>query len=97
MNHIKTKEGLETGVSSRPADHNKKALLVYPEFPTHTYWNFKLMREKIFGKNKYGKAKANFPPLGLLCIAVPIAEVYGRENVRLIDTNTQPLTDKDLL
>jgi radical SAM superfamily enzyme YgiQ (UPF0313 family) len=36
------------------------------------------------------------PPLGLLCIAGPISERYGRANVRLVDMNVRPLTDDDL-
>jgi radical SAM superfamily enzyme YgiQ (UPF0313 family) len=72
------------------------ALLVYPEFPLDSYWNFRLAHEQLFPRNRFGYAKGVMPPLGLLSIAGPISERYGRQNVRLIDMNIQPLTDQDL-
>lgn len=74
---------------------NRKALLVYPEFPIDSFWNYRLLYEKIFPKNQYGFPKSGFPPLGLLCIANVISAAYGRKNVRLIDMNVQSLTDAD--
>ena len=63
----------------------RKALLVFPEFPTFSYWNFRLAHGQIFPKNEFGYAKGVMPPVGLLCIAGPISQRYGRANVRLID------------
>ena len=74
----------------------RKAILIYPEFPKASYWNFRAAHERIFPKNEFGYAKGVIPPLGLLCIVGPIADRYGRANVRLIDMNVRPLTDEDL-
>ena len=74
----------------------RRALLVYPEFPANSYWNFKQMHEILMGTNKHGYAKAMMPPLGLLCIAGPIRERYGAGNLRLIDMNVRALTRDDL-
>lgn len=61
------------------------ALLVYPEHPP-TYWgaNFAL---EIVG------VRAAFPPLGLLTVAAMFPKSYV---LRVIDMNTEPLTDSDL-
>ncbi len=74
----------------------RKAILIYPEFPTCSYWNFRLAQGRIFPRNEFNYAKGVMPPLGLLCIAGPISERYGRANVRLVDMNVRPLTDEDL-
>jgi len=74
----------------------KRALMIYPEFPINSYWNFRHLHDLLLPKNRFGYPKSNQPPLGLLCIAPMLSEYYGRDNVRLIDMNVQPLTDADL-
>jgi len=61
------------------------ALLVYPEFP-ETYWSFKHAL-KFLGK------RAAQPPLGLMTIAALLPTSW---NKRLVDTNVEPLRDRDL-
>lgn len=61
----------------------KKILLVYPEIPP-TYWSFKYALPFV------GK-KASIPPLGLLTIAGMLPSEY---ELRLVDMNVTPLTDK---
>lgn len=63
-----------------------KILLVYPQYPD-TFWSFKYALE-VMGK------KAAMPPLGLLTIA-PLLE-NGNE-LKLVDMNVNPLSDKDIL
>ncbi len=63
----------------------KNALLVYPEFET-SFWSFK------YALRYLGK-KSSMPPLGLLTLASMFPKDY---NLRLVDMNVQPLTDKDL-
>lgn len=60
-------------------------LLTYPEFPD-TFWSFKHALSFI-------KKKAANPPLGLITFAAMLPEDW---NLRLIDTNIEPLTDDDL-
>ena len=60
-------------------------LLVYPEFPD-TFWSFKHAL-KFVGK------RAALPPLGLLTIASMLPQEWSQ---RLVDTNVQHLTKKDL-
>jgi len=74
----------------------RKALLVYPEFPGNSYWNFKEMHGMLLPPNRYGYPKAMMPPLGLLCIIGPIRRRYGEGRVRLVDMNVQPLEREDL-
>lgn len=62
-----------------------KALLIYPEFP-ETFWSFKYALPFV------GK-RSTLPPLGLLTIAAMLPKEW---TVRLVDTNVQKLTDKDL-
>jgi radical SAM superfamily enzyme YgiQ (UPF0313 family) len=61
------------------------ALLVYPQFP-ETYWSFK------YALSFLGK-KAAQPPLGLMTVA---ALLPGHWRKRLVDTNVEPLSDRDL-
>jgi len=61
------------------------ALLVYPEFPD-TYWSFKHAL-KFLGK------RAAQPPLGLMTVA---ALLPGTWKKRLVDTNVERLSDRDL-
>jgi radical SAM superfamily enzyme YgiQ (UPF0313 family) len=68
-----------------PAEVPMNALLIYPEFP-ETYWSFKHAL-KFVGK------RAAQPPLGLMTIA---ALLPGTWNKRLVDTNVERLSDRDL-
>jgi len=61
------------------------ALLIYPEFP-ETYWSFKHAL-KFVGK------RAAQPPLGLMTVAALLPAAW---NKRLVDTNVEPLRDRDL-
>lgn len=63
-----------------------KILLVYPEYPD-TFWSFKHAL-------KFISKKALHPPLGLLTIAAMLPDAWEK---RLVDMNTMPLKDKDLL
>lgn len=64
----------------------KNILLVYPEFPSTTYWSF------TYALDFLGK-KAAMPPLGLITIAPMFPEGY---NIRFIDMNVQELSDDDI-
>lgn len=66
-----------------PVDMN--ILLVYPETP-HTFWSYKYVLPFI-------SRRAAFPPLGLLTIAAMLPADW---QLRLVDTNVQPLTEQDL-
>jgi hypothetical protein len=61
------------------------ALLIYPEFPD-TYWSFKHAL-KFLGK------RAAQPPLGLMTVAALLPCDWKK---RLVDTNVEPLRDRDL-
>jgi radical SAM superfamily enzyme YgiQ (UPF0313 family) len=61
------------------------ALLIYPEFP-ETFWSFKHAL-KFLGK------RAAQPPLGLMTVAALLPEAWKK---RLVDTNVEPLRDRDL-
>jgi radical SAM superfamily enzyme YgiQ (UPF0313 family) len=61
------------------------ALLVYPEFP-ETFWSFKHAL-KFLGK------RAAQPPLGLMTVAALLPSGWKK---RLVDTNVEPLRDRDL-
>jgi len=63
-----------------------KILLVYPEYTT-TFWSFKYALEFI-------SKKAAYPPLGLMTIAALVPDTWEK---RLIDLNTTPLKDEDIL
>lgn len=60
-------------------------LLLYPEFPD-TFWSFKHAL-------KFIRKQASLPPLGLLTVAALLPRAW---NKRLVDTNVQPLRNKDL-
>jgi radical SAM superfamily enzyme YgiQ (UPF0313 family) len=62
------------------------ALLVYPQFPD-TFWGYRHAL-KFIGK------RAVLPPLGLVTIAAMLSPQF---QVRLVDTNVQELTSKDLV
>ena len=61
------------------------ALLIYPEFP-ETFWSFKHAL-KFLGK------RAAQPPLGLMTVAALLPAAWKK---RLVDTNVEPLRDRDL-
>jgi len=63
-----------------------RILLVNPEYPA-TYWSFK---HSLSFVNK----KALLPPLGLLTVAAMLTDEYEPS---LVDMNTSPLTDDDIL
>lgn len=62
-----------------------KAVLVYPEFPD-TFWSFKHALSFI-------RKPANSPPLGLLTVAALLPREW---ELRLVDLNVRPLTERDL-
>ncbi len=62
-----------------------KILLVYPEYPD-TFWSFRHAL-KFIGK------RAAFPPLGLLTVAAMLPIQFQK---RLVDMNTQALTEADI-
>jgi radical SAM superfamily enzyme YgiQ (UPF0313 family) len=62
-----------------------KVALVYPEFPD-TFWSFKHAL-------KFVRKTANSPPLGLLTVAAMLPREW---ELRLVDLNIRPLTDRDL-
>jgi radical SAM superfamily enzyme YgiQ (UPF0313 family) len=64
---------------------NRKALLVYPEFP-ETFWSFK-------GSLGFVGKKANFPPLPLLTVAALLPDSY---EARVVDMNVTPLAQAEL-
>src|SRR5215831_9596476 len=61
-------------------------LLVYPRFAANTFWNFAAACE-LFA------ARYPTPPLGLITVA---ALLPGTWSIRLVDRNTEALTDADL-
>jgi len=63
-----------------------KILLVYPEYPD-TFWSFKHAL-KFVGK------RAAMPPLGLLTVAAMLPKHW---EIKLVDTNIEKLTEKDIL
>ncbi|MFH1111598.1 MAG: B12-binding domain-containing radical SAM protein [Patescibacteria group bacterium] len=65
-----------------------KILLVYPRYPD-TFWGFRTVL-------KFVKAKASQPPLGLLIVASIIRLFHSDWEIRLVDENVSPLTEKDL-
>ncbi|MBN1495386.1 MAG: DUF4070 domain-containing protein [Spirochaetes bacterium] len=64
----------------------KRILMVYPEIPV-SYWSFKYIL-KLVGR------RAAFPPLGLMTVAALLPDDY---EVTLVDMNTRPLRDRDIL
>ncbi|MBO6754846.1 MAG: B12-binding domain-containing radical SAM protein [Roseibium sp.] len=63
-----------------------RVLLVYPRFNSGSFWNYGATCELI-------GAKYPAPPLGLITIAAMLPDTW---DVRLIDRNTEELTDADL-
>lgn len=62
------------------------ALLIYPHFDADTFWNFKRTSE-VFG------AKYPATPLGLITVAALLPRSWS---IRLINRNTEELSDDDL-
>ena len=62
------------------------ALLIYPRFEADTFWNFTRTAE-VFG------AKYPAPPLGLITLAALLPPSWS---VRLVNRNTEELSDDDL-
>lgn len=83
-------------VSENSKERIGRALLIYPQFPLHCFWNSALVHKKLYPTNSDGYPKAAMPPLGLLCIVDVLEEQYGKGNVKLIDMNTHPLREEDL-
>ena len=63
-----------------------KVLMIYPRFAADTFWNFAKTCE-IFG------AKYPAPPLGLITVAALLPSSWS---IRLVNRNTEELTDGDL-
>jgi radical SAM superfamily enzyme YgiQ (UPF0313 family) len=61
-------------------------LLIYPRFAANTFWNFAAACE-LFG------VRYPTPPLGLITVAALLPTTWS---VRLVDRNTEELTDDDL-
>ena len=61
-------------------------LMVYPRFEAETFWSFKQTSEVV-------GAKHTAPPLGLITVAALLPRSWS---VRLVDQNTEELTDEDL-
>src|SRR5436190_19706191 len=61
-------------------------LLVYPRFPANSFWNYKATCEAV---------GARYPaaPLGLITLAALLPADW---NLRLINRNTEELTDADI-
>ncbi len=64
----------------------QKILLVYPEFPSDTYWSFKYAL-------KFVKKKSAMPPLGLITVAALLPKSC---ELRLVDMNIESLSDDDI-
>jgi radical SAM superfamily enzyme YgiQ (UPF0313 family) len=64
-----------------------KALLVYPEHDSQTYWSFS-------GALPYVERRAALPPLGLVTLAAMLPDHW---DLQLIDMNVAPLRESDLL
>ena len=62
------------------------ALLIYPRFEADTFWSFKRTSE-VFG------AKYPASPLGLITVAALLPQAWS---IRLLNRNTEELTDDDL-
>ncbi|MBI2891339.1 MAG: B12-binding domain-containing radical SAM protein [Nitrospirae bacterium] len=67
-------------------DRARNVLLVYPEYPKDTYWNFGHAMP-IIGR------KASMPPLGLITVAAMLPSQY---RLKLVDMNIEALTDEHL-
>ncbi len=76
-----------SGPEGRPSDAKAcNALLIYPRFDGDTFWNFR-KTAAMFG------AKYPAPPLGMITLAALLPRVWS---LRLVNRNTEELTDDDL-
>jgi len=73
----------------------KKAILVYPQFHTKTFWSFKQTLAKYIRKNEFGLPKASLPPLGLMGLYNHLKPYY--DDIELIDRNVNPKPLQDLI
>jgi len=63
-----------------------KVLLIYPEYPSETFWGFKHAL-------KFVRKRAGFPPLGLLTVASMMPDDW---EIKLIDMNVKKLCEEDI-
>ena len=70
----------------RLSDAKPQCAFDHPRFEADTFWNFKRTSE-VFG------AKYPAPPLGLITLAALLPRVWS---IRLVNRNTEELTDEDL-
>lgn len=63
-----------------------KVLLIYPEYPSETFWGFKHAL-------KFVRKRAGFPPLGLLTVASMMPSDW---ELKLVDMNVEKLRDEDI-
>jgi radical SAM superfamily enzyme YgiQ (UPF0313 family) len=63
-----------------------RILLVYPRDPD-TFWNFRYVL-------RFVAKRSAFPPLGLLTVAAMLPEDW---QLKLVDTNVEPLVDRDII
>ena len=68
-----------------PKEKKTRVLLVYPRNPD-TFWSFKHVL-------RFVAKRAAFPPLGLLTVAAMLPSDW---ELKLVDTNVAPLTDRDI-
>ena len=64
----------------------KNMLLIYPEFPSNTYWSFKYAL-------KFISRKSAIPPLGLITVAALFPKSY---NLKVVDMNVESLDENDI-
>lgn len=69
-----------------PRPDDVKVLLVYPKFHPHSFWNYRATCEAV-------GAKYPAPPLGLITVAALLPREW---NMRLVNCNTEELTQVDL-
>jgi hypothetical protein len=74
------------GSAHTPGPRGRNVLLIYPRFSNESFWNYRKSCEVV---------GARYPtiPLGLITVA---AMVPNHWNVRLVNCNTEELTDEDL-
>ena len=63
-----------------------KALLIWPKFESHTFWNFEAVCDLV-------GVDYMTPPLGLLTVGALLPQEW---DLRLVDENVEPLTEADL-
>src|SRR3981189_2437375 len=76
-------------VGDRPGDRMTdpcRVLMIYPQFIPNSFWNYTEACELV-------GAKYPAAPLGLITVAAMLPKLW---DVRLVNRNTEPLTDADL-